>query len=351
MPLHRTFVFCVLFAIVGMLFLYSLSFPSEWTNTFLRQVVPVQERITILPNGNFSKSVIRENNDTIQQLEDHSKNLSEIFDYFNSTYHQWNESSFPFPLENVPETSFQMLKEFTAQQWEDHVFKLARENLVSNKYLVLNVASYGHIQFVLNWIYAMHRIKYTKFLIVCLDDYLYLHLSALNFTDVIAMAPSQWLEKDDFVAEAVFGSASYHAMIESRSKIIYSFLNRTFTVLSTDSDVVWLSPSVIDYLDSVTEGYDFSCMVDHRVGINMGFFLARPTSIMLELFLQMMKKQNQSHLFDQYALEEVLKERQMRFSSHIFRLDKLLFPSGKVYFLDGWNKRMNIQPLVGQTHD
>ena len=114
--------------------------------------------------------VIREKNDTIQQLDDHSKIHSEILDYFNSTYHQSNEYSFPFPLENVPETSFQMLKEFTAQQWEDHVFKLANENLVSDQYLVLNVASYGHILFIFNWIYAMHRIKYTKFLIVCLAD-------------------------------------------------------------------------------------------------------------------------------------------------------------------------------------
>jgi hypothetical protein len=87
-------------------------------------------------------------------------------------------------------------------------------------------------------------------------------------------------------------------------------------------------------------------MVDEVADINTGFFLARPTGIVKQVFT-LTSQSFDRHEIDQYALNDITQNvLKIHFSKPFKALDKLLFPNGNIFFNLRLNDRLGTRPFV-----
>jgi hypothetical protein len=110
------------------------------------------------------------------------------------------------------------IRTFTSTEWENLVLQLANENLINEKYIILSMANYGHLEFAKNFIASLILNNYKQFLIVCLDVQVYAILCRLNYCNNVVMAPKSWLFKNTDVStnEVIWGESEYKLLTQTK---------------------------------------------------------------------------------------------------------------------------------------
>lgn len=90
------------------------------------------------------------------------------------------------------------------------------------------------------------------------------------------------------VAEEVkWNEPAYMIFMQQKTVIASKFLKLGYTVLFSDVDVVFLSPHIITYMDETFGNAQMLFMVNGAFkyyGLSAGFYVARPTPAILDLF-------------------------------------------------------------------
>lgn len=87
-------------------------------------------------------------------------------------------------------------------------------------------------------------------------------------------------------------------------------------------------------------------MYDQDTDINTGFFVARPTDLIKEVFsrtIQHIGRWGVDQLAFNYEIRTIM---QVKYSKPFKGLDKLLYANGDVYFRKRLNEKLGIKPLI-----
>ena len=123
-----------------------------------------------------------------------------------------------------------------------------------------------------NWIASMHRNGYFKFLLFCLDVKLYTTLAELPLSQNLVLVPMKWLHYAVNASELLWSTPSYNILTQAKVRIVYELLQNNYTVFSTDVDVIWLSPHILNYIDYTFGKREMAYMIDQIDEVNGGFF-------------------------------------------------------------------------------
>lgn len=249
---------------------------------------------------------------------------------------------------NDKQSILKKLSEYTTDDWEIEILRLANENReLDRKFVIVSAANYGHRDLALNWIASMHRNGYFKFLLFCLDEKLYKTLAELSLSQNLVLVPSKWLQHAVNTTELLWATPSYNILTQAKVRIVHKLLQKNYTVFSTDIDVIWLSPHILSYIDYTFGRREIAYMIDSMDEVNGGFFIAMPTVKVCEFFQEVIRRFNtETALADQYVMNVVLDEWNLKYSSYVYHLCKFLFPNGLVYYHHKMNKKLNIIPMV-----
>lgn len=87
-------------------------------------------------------------------------------------------------------------------------------------------------------------------------------------------------------------------------------------------------------------------MYDQDTDINTGFFMARPTDVIKEVFSDTLAHVGKFGV-DQLAFNyEIRSIKKIKYSKPFKGLDKLLYPNGHVFHRLQMNRNLNIKPMV-----
>jgi hypothetical protein len=85
------------------------------------------------------------------------------------------------------------------------------------------------------------------------------------------------------------------------------------TVVFNDVDLVWLSPNILAYFDYTFNERQFAHMQDHFSDVNAGFYVARPTPQVKEIFAKIMQMMSANeNLLDQEAFNAYLPSEEIK---------------------------------------
>ncbi|KAG5463264.1 MAG: hypothetical protein BJ554DRAFT_622, partial [Olpidium bornovanus] len=128
------------------------------------------------------------------------------------------------------------------------IFRLAKQNLIQDKYLILAVASNGNLvgrDFTKNWIATLRLTGHTSYLVMCLDELICASLDPAHSV----LVPRHWLQGEIDTNPLLYGTAAYVNLVQSKTLVVIPFLKMGFTVLFSDVDIVWMSRGIIPYLE------------------------------------------------------------------------------------------------------
>lgn len=236
------------------------------------------------------------------------------------------------------------VSKYNATDWEKLLLKNAKANLELKKYLITAVSNNGNFEFVLNIIASFKLNGYSKFFIICLDLQLYENMVKYGFAKQAALVPPSWLPYTANKKSSSWQTKEYKLITQAKVHVVYKLLLNSFTVLLTDVDLVWLSPSVIKYIEFVAPKEEFIYTTDKN-SVNTGFYVARPTNGTKNIFAAIIERQKTDHDNDQFVANRVFKDKKELLKNSV-RLDPLLFANGKTYLREKINKNLNISALI-----
>ena len=210
---------------------------------------------------------------------------------------------------------------------KDSELKLALTHSVdAQNSVILSIVDMQYLDFALNFVEGSLRKNDIKnFLLICFEKAAIAELHKANI-DCFYYGIS--VVGDD-KNSTTFGSPSYYAKTNIKTKVMLHALTLGFNILLIDLDVV-LFKNPMPYLRNTS--YDIQISLD-RVQWNTGFMYARPTNASLELFqtawkyfLKYHKSHDQAYIF--MTLKQMLEDKTI----NVQELSTRQFPNGYYYF-------------------
>ena len=217
---------------------------------------------------------------------------------------------------------------------DNEFYKILRKTATSDKLIILSFADFSYLDLAVNLHESFKALHISNFLFICADDKALKVLQRRSIPSFLYQHPQ--INSDE---SPKFHSDDFKLKASIKIKIITAALMLGFQVLFTDADVVFLRDP-IPYL-TFYKGVDLVIQNDTDSGLNSGFLLARPTYSSVTLMHRALDIVMTRIIFDQEALNLVIKEMVSTQSLDMVVLDAQRFPNGKVYFED--EKRMFLE--------
>ena len=155
---------------------------------------------------------------------------------------------------------------YSSAQWKLELeIKLLHTIRVLGKrsYLIVSVVNYGMIEMALNWIVSLILQQYQDFLVLALDLESYLTLCSYGFGNHVANAQEQVGAIEGTGVEALkYGTKSYNELLSKKIELLMWLLNQKIRVILSDTDLVFLSPFVLEYILSEYPSKELVAMND-----------------------------------------------------------------------------------------
>ena len=213
-------------------------------------------------------------------------------------------------------------------------YKMLTKTATSDKLIILSFADFSYIELAVNLHESFKALHISNFLFICADDKALKVLQRRSIPSFLYQHPQ--INSDE---SPKFHSDDFKLKASVKIKIITAALMHGFQVFFTDADVVFLRDP-LPYLTSYKNA-DLVIQNDTDSGLNSGFLLARPTYSSVTLMHRALDIVMTHIIFDQEALNLVIKEMVSTNSLDMVVLDAQRFPNGKVYFED--EKRMFLE--------
>lgn len=277
----------------------------------------------------------------------------------NKSKQQQQQQKYTFDIQSININPYKL---WTAEQWEAEAVRLMDLN-EENGFTIVATANSGHVDFTLNWAASLKRNQFHKFLVFCFDIDLFKVLLEHGLATNAVLAPTAWMvtEKNKLGVisnvEEKWMSTGYNALTQAKLSIQRELLQRNYSFLFSDVDLVFLSPHTVRHvkllfgerctkhnLDSCFT--DFAYMYDQDTDVNTGFFAVVPTDTMKLVFdrtIAAMGKWGVDQLGFNYEIRTMMK---IKYSKHFKGLDKLLYSNGWTMDRAHLNKKLDIEPLV-----
>ncbi|CEL97126.1 unnamed protein product [Vitrella brassicaformis CCMP3155] len=188
--------------------------------------------------------------------------------------------------------------------------------------IVMTTVNNGMVDFAINWAKSLQRQGASSFLIVCLDDGCF-DLLSQSLPNNVVRAPK---EVRVSAAATIFNTESFGALVMTRPFFVREILQRGYTVLYNDVDMVWLR-NALEYMPS--RRFDVALQID-VVNFCSCLMLFRPTEGALSLlnqWEQLMHRETRRNItYNNPYLKEAVKN--LRNSVSIASLSPAFFPSG-----------------------
>jgi len=238
---------------------------------------------------------------------------------------------------------------------EDRAIRLLHVNKLPehDNMVIVALSNSGMKDMTLNWIASLHQNKFHKFLVFCFDADMHNYLVANELGNNSVIVPRKWL--GEFQVDGKFkgwGEREYQDLLRGKIRILMEIWNLGFTIFYNDVDLVFLSPHVIEQMlfDYETRDYDCIYMVDYMdhgfEQMNGGFWIGKPTMKPYWERALVLTQTNGNLVVDQAAINFVLEEEKLKYTSRLRGLSKSLYPSGHYFHQLNMNHRYKIQPLV-----
>lgn len=220
---------------------------------------------------------------------------------------------------------------------------------INGSLIVLVVASYNYIDFLMNWVCRANRVGLpsSNILVGAIDDDLY------RFAYTQGLAVFRYSGESGAINETQgscdFGSQCFRQLTKTKSRLALTMLERGYSVLLSDIDIV-LFRNPLSYLMSFGEG--IFAVQGNRPNLeeapnnirrfNSGFYLARSDVKTLAAFRAITDHASQSRLSEQPSFYDILcgikGERRQGIDACVWDnglvvqvLDDALFPNGAVH--------------------
>eukprot|EP00903_Cladosiphon_okamuranus_P005636 g5602.t1 len=209
------------------------------------------------------------------------------------------------------------------------------ENVVSDSGLVLvNNVNCGYLDFATNFLLAARKVSDAKVLWVAMDE------TAFDFMDNLApgcaaMYPSEGSERHHAIKAGRMGDDTFKSQVLIRPNMLLHILKQGYTLLWTDSDMVWLEnplPVLPDMDDP--EAAELMLQLDGSRGNPCTCFMfMKPTVMVKELLVKWMQSivDADSWYEDQIPFKGPLHE-QRDAGMRLDYFPEEWFPSGKHFF-------------------
>jgi len=268
---------------------------------------------------------------------------------------------------------------FGSPEWNSEVARVVKLNTLSRGNMVMvALVNYASREMLMNWIASLEMNGYHRWVVLCVDFQLYSFLVEHGYADNAVVVPRQWVHKDITALESQYKQPGFVDLMQAKVLIIIELLKLDVHLFYLDVDIVFCSPHVVDHIvfDDLYVNTDFLYMVDvhemERVNyiskyklleltfrvlrleltclllIDGGFWLARPTNRMIEFFKEVFEMVTERGvLLEQDAMNMALANASRIHGKQLGRpLDKLLYPSGWVFWQEDLNAKLGVKPLV-----
>lgn len=132
----------------------------------------------------------------------------------------------------------------------------------------------------------------------------------------------------------VYGSSTFNQITFHKLTLVHEFLLSGYTVWFVDLDIVFLR-NPLHYLLQIIRDFDFVAQSNDELytTINTGFFIAKPTELVLDLFdTRFMSREVNMQSTDQQFINTKIRYMDHFKSLRYKLLDISLFPSGRFFY-------------------
>lgn len=250
------------------------------------------------------------------------------------------------------------------QRVEEDVIRLMRQHCVTKdslkKTLIYTVANMGNYDMLQNWMESMSRTKHTTYFILTFDVELFEALKAKGIT-AVAMVPLHWLSEN---GKTVSGKAQnwdtpgYFRLTKSKNNIARKILGHGINILYSDVDTVWTSTEVLTYVNFYMEQrrwLDAAFALDHPFpapenrdpSVNTGFYYARATRRVMNLFDEAIKQQDRKvNTHDQDSMYLAIMSNGADAIRWVGFFDSVLVMNGRHFIKESRHKSYGVLPFV-----
>jgi hypothetical protein len=175
---------------------------------------------------------------------------------------------------------------------------------------IITIGNYGFREFILNWILSLKKCHLNKFVVFSYDQSLVDYLTEKGYRDNVILVSSKWLNYNLTTNFSAWGQDAYKLIAESKTVILNNLLMRNYSVITCDTDVVWLNKHILSHIRFQYE-HSFAELLltpdaqPRKPFHNTGFFYATPTHFVKTLFetiLQLQQTKKYRHVAQQSIL-------------------------------------------------
>ena len=176
-----------------------------------------------------------------------------------------------------------------------------------NGFIIVSISNYGYLNLTLNWIESMQKINFNRFVLFCLDFWLYDILVEKGYKNNLAMVPAKWI---DFKI-----NPSLVTFIQAKVQILHQLLKLNFNLMFSDVDVVWLNKNILLHIGYIFKYTSAEIIIaqDQQPNdffYNMGLFYIKSSIFSKELFLKLIQEmqKNSENAIAQVVLNNMLRK-------------------------------------------
>ncbi|ORX53942.1 hypothetical protein DM01DRAFT_1335796 [Hesseltinella vesiculosa] len=255
-------------------------------------------------------------------------------------------------------------KEFDppSAEMEAKIKKNARKNVIKRKgqkpreefILLTAVVNSGMADYTLNWIESLKRTKQDDtFLVFAIDQELVDILTEHGYGDNVVLIPGDWFHQKLSAGFSKWEDKSYGPITHAKSLVVERLMYMDITVWFSDVDIVFLSPSIYEYLlmkmnspRKKTTEMLFSQETEEEI-LNSGFYIMRPTITSKRVLADSIHIQDTEQVTQQRAINRIIDDLDLNYQhSKVATLDLSLFPHGRMYFERNVPTKYGMDPMM-----
>ena len=260
--------------------------------------------------------------------------FSPLIEINNNTINNTIQSGYKFKLQN-----------------DQEIIEILKKNKI-NECNIITISNYGYKDLTLNWIKSLQNNNFNKFVIFCFDIQLINLLIDKGLKDNLVLIPQNWTDFNITSEFSSWASTKYNQITQAKVHVWYRLIKLKQNIFFSDPDVVWLNKNIVEHIEFIFK-YSYANIIftqdqdPNKFYYNTGLFYAKSTLFVENLFKSLIEVQRKDpqNSIDQIVLDKMLKESKFN-DSRLLGLDPFLFASGKVFFHDNLNVKMNISPYT-----
>jgi len=161
--------------------------------------------------------------------------------------------------------------EWSLDQWATEAMAVVERNAIeepSGKYLIVTASNLGIAELTMNFIASLRINRYEKFVIMCHDSKFYRMMWEYGLRQHATMIPKAWTNFTIRAEHAEWASQDFMNVGVAKMIIIRTLTDAGYHVLSTDVDIVFLSPFVLKHIifENEMSKPDLVFQVDNSIG-------------------------------------------------------------------------------------